>query len=359
MIWKILEFAAGFVLAAVTISDVFSSILVPGPANSALRVASRIRKLTLPVWRWMSRRQTGRRQRLSNSFAPLLFSFAFIGWIVLLLLGFALMLHASSASFTPPLCGFSDADYVSGSYLLTIGTNLTEPQGYARWLLLIEALCGFGVITATITFILEIQSNLHEREAVVLRLSGLTGKPPSGLGLLETYAHLGMRGELGSFFREWAAWSAATLNSHVSFPVLIYFHSVDAESDWVTALQLVLDAATLVMTLTAEDCGAAVLLHRSGSRTAAHLCQLFNLEGQEEPPVGEEELRLLGEKLADCGYRVHPVSGDVADRFSDLRADYASRLSALAGHLGSQPCPLIPQASSTWSTATPKTTTDA
>ncbi|HSC18079.1 MAG TPA: hypothetical protein VLC74_04105 [Rhizomicrobium sp.] len=359
MVWTILEFAAGFVLAAVTIADVFSSILVPGPANSALRIASRIRRLTLPVWRWMSRRQSGGRQRLSNSFAPLLFSFAFIGWIVLLLLGFALMLHASAASFTPRLRGFGDAAYVSGAYLLTIGTNLTEPQGYARWLLLISALSGFGVITATITFILEIQSNLHEREAGVLRLSGLVGKPPSGLGLLETYAQLGMRGELGSFFREWAAWSAATLNSHVSFPVLIYFHSVDAESDWVTALQVVLDAATLVMTLTNEECGAAVLLHRSGSRTAAHICQLFNLDADVAPAVGEEEVRFLCEKLTDAGYRLRAVDAEISQRFSDLRADYAGRLSALAEHLGSQPCPLVPKADSTWSTATPKTAADA
>ena len=359
MVWTILEFAAGFVLAAVTISDVFSSILVPGPANSALRVASRVRKLTLPVWRWMSRRRSGGRQRLSNTFAPLLFSFAFIGWMVLLVLGFALMLHASAAWFTPPLRGFGDAAYVSGAYLLTIGTNLTEPQGYARWLLLIAALSGFGVITATITFILEIQSNLHEREAGVLRLSGLVGKPPSGLGLLQTFSQLKIRGELGAFFREWADWSAATLNSHVSFPVLIYFHSVDAESDWVTALQVVLDAATLVMTLSAEDCGAAVLLHRSGSRTAAHICQLFNLDGQEMPPVGEEELRFLGEKLEDCGYRLRPVDAEMAERFSDLRSDYAGRLSALAAHLGSQPCPLVPQANSAWSTATPKTIADA
>jgi hypothetical protein len=342
MFWKAIEFVAGFVLAAATISDVFSSILVPGPSNSRLRFASRVRKVTLPIWRWMSRRHSGNRERLSNSFAPLLFSLAFIGWMVLLLLGFALMLHASGGSFTPRLRSFGQAAYVSGAYLLTIGTNEVQPQGYARWLLLIEALSGFGVITATITFILEIQSNLHEREAGVLRLSGLAGKPPSGLGLLETFAALGIRDELGRFFHEWADWSAATLNSHVSFPVLVYFHSVDAESDWVTALQMVLDAATLVIVLTEEQCGTAVFLHRSGSRMAALLCELFNLETGAGHPVEGEKLRLLSEQLARCGYAVRPVDNEVLERFASFRSDYQQRLAALAQHLGSQQCPLLP-----------------
>src|ERR1051325_364532 len=101
MTWSIVEFVGGLVLTATTISDVFSGILVPGPSESPLRFASRVRKLTLPLWHRMSQARKGGRQRLSNSFAPLLFSLAFIGWMVLLLIGFALMLHASAALFTP------------------------------------------------------------------------------------------------------------------------------------------------------------------------------------------------------------------------------------------------------------------
>src|SRR2546423_12646780 len=145
MSWSIVEFAAGLVLTGATISDVFSSILVPGPSDSPLRFASRVRKLTLPVWHWMSQTRSGGRRRLSNSFAPLLFSFAFIGWMVLLLFGFALMLHASAALFAPPLQGFGQAAYVAGAYLLTIGTSEVQPHGAMRWLLLVAALSGFGV----------------------------------------------------------------------------------------------------------------------------------------------------------------------------------------------------------------------
>jgi hypothetical protein len=342
MNWSIVEFIAGLVLTGLTIADVFSSILVPGPTDSPLRFASRIRKLSLPVWHWMSQVRSGGKRRLSNSFAPMLFSFAFIGWMLLLLLGFALMLHASAREFTPPLHGFGMASYVSGAYLLTIGTNEVQPHGFMRALLLMAALAGFGVITATITFILEIQANLHERDKEVLKLSGLAGKPPSGVGLLENFAALGMRDELGQFFREWAAWSAAILNSHASFSVLVYFHSVDSESDWVVALQVVLDASALLTVMTEENCGAAVFLHRAGSRTAAHLADLFRLEAEDPFPAQESTLRSVSDRLQSAGYGTKIIDAELVTRFVDLRGDYAGRLNALARHLGSRPCPLEP-----------------
>src|SRR3954462_14408238 len=159
--WQALEFVCGLAIAGATLYDVFASILVPGPANSPLRVIGRMRRFSLPLWRRMSRRGSGARARLSNSFAPLLFSLAFIGWIVLLDLGLGLMLHAGQAYFSPHLTDFGYALYVAGAYLLTIGTSEVVPHGAMRVLLLIGALSGFGVITATITFILEIQTNLH------------------------------------------------------------------------------------------------------------------------------------------------------------------------------------------------------
>lgn len=340
MIWSVVEFMAGLVIAATTLVDVFASILVPGPAHSALRVVGRMRRLSLPIWRWLSRRESGGRQRLSNSFAPLLFSLAFVSWLALLCLGFGLMLHACAGLFRPPLHGIGQALYVAGAYLLTVGTNEVEPQGFVRTLLLFGALSGFGVITATITFIIEIQTNLHEREKGVLKLSGLSGHPPSGIALLETFASLRMQRDLDSFFREWADWSAAVMNSHVSFPVLVYFHSVGAECDWVIALQVVLDAATFTMALTGEEyAGAAAYAHRAGSRTAAHLCELFNLKPETRQDLGVRELEAIVRRLRVAGYAVAEPDSETLPKLVDLRSDFVGHLRALADHLGSQHLP--------------------
>jgi hypothetical protein len=340
----IAESLAGLVLASLTLVDVFASILVPGRSESHLRVAGRVRIATLPLWRHLSRtRAGGRRQRLSNSFAPLLFLAAFTAWMGLLWLGFGLMIHASSAWFTPALESLSDALYVSGSSLLTLGVSEVDAKGPARWLILWAALSGFGVITATITFILQIQSNLHQRESGVLTLSGLAGKPPSGIALLEAFAHLGIRSELRGFFKDWRDWSAAVLQSHVSYPVLVYFHSVDAESDWVSALHSVLDAATIMMELSDEDeRGSAALMHRAGARTVAHICDLFDLLPATSPPTDKVEVEEVVRRLQAAGYRCRELDAGLIARFTKVRADYACLLGPLCRHLGAEQIPLLP-----------------
>ena len=251
-----METVIGFAIVLATLADVFSTVLAPGPANGRLRIAGRVREMTLPLWRYASRRRgRGGRQQLSNIFAPVLFCLAFAAWALLLLAGFGLLFHASGQSFSPPLATFDEALYVAGSSLLTLGVSEVNASGTARWLILWTALCGFGVITATITFILQVQASLHQREAGVLTLSGLAGSPPSGIVLLESFAKLDLRTDLPAFFKEWRDWSAAVLHSHASYPVLVYFHSMDAESDWLPALGAVLDAATLLSVLTSDPRG--------------------------------------------------------------------------------------------------------
>ena len=335
---EIAEFVAGLVVTGFVLYDVVASILIPGPNKGRFGVAINLRHVSLPVWRRFAKaRAGGRRQRLANIFAPLLFLMAFGTWIILLMLGFGLMFHASGRAFNPPLTAFDQALYVAGSSLVTLGVSEVDATGHARWLMLWAALSGFGVITAAFTYILQVQNSLHQRESGVLTLSGLAGKPPSGVVLLESFAHLRLRSELTTFFRDWRNWSTATLHSHVSFPVLAYFHSVDAESDWLSALGTVLDAASIVMDLTDEEsAGAAALMHRAGSRTVAHLCDLFDLEAETAEAPGEAAVSALVGRLEAVGFRMKPSKDLDAARLAKLTADYAGRLAALSTHLGAE-----------------------
>ena len=98
------------------------------------------------------------------------------------------------------------------------------------------------------------------------------------------------------------------------------------------------EAAYVSGALTEEECGAAVLMDHSGSRMAAHLCELSNLKTPKEP-ISQDRLRLASGRLEQTGYPVRHA----ARRFASLRADYDdSRLKALAKHFGSQQCLLIP-----------------
>ena len=344
MTLSLIEALVGFAVTGLALTDIFCTILIPGPTKGPFRIAIRVRDLGLPLWRLLSRtRAGGRRQRLSNSFAPLLFFLAFATWIGLLLLGFGLMFHAAAASFKPGLGGFDEALYVAGSSLLTLGVSEVDALGYARWLILWAGLSGFGLITAAFTYILQVQSSLHQRESRVLTLAGLAGKPPTGVGLLESFAALGLRDDLPGFFKDWRDWSAAILHSHVSFPVLVYFHSVDAESDWLSALHAVLDAATIIMELTDEpSSGAAALMHRAGSRTVSHLCDVFDLGPENGVSSDPANVAPLVERLAKAGFRTKVLNAAVTAHVLKLRGDYTGRLHSLSRHLGAEQTQLLP-----------------
>jgi hypothetical protein len=341
---SLLEFVIGLAITLATLSDVFAGVLVPGAASGWLGVASAVRTITLPVWRRVTRVHEHRNRRLSNFFAPALFLLVFLAWMALLLAGFGLMVHAASSYFKPPLASFSQALYVAGSSILTLGVSEVDALGSGRWLLLSAALSGFSIITATVTFILQVQTALHQREAGVLTLSGMAGRPGSGIELLETFAQLDMLAELPEFFRYWRNWSASVLHSHVAHPVLGYFHSVDAESDWLSALTVLLDAATLSLVFTQGPAtGAATLMHRAGSRTAARLCELYKLDDCVPEPPAPTVIDALVERLARAGYAMRDQH-DPGSRFHRMRTDYFGRMAALAAHLGAEPIALLPAA---------------
>ena len=108
---RLAEFAIGIMITLNTLVDVFSSIVVPGPSTAGLSVARHVRRITVPLWRYVSQKGKGPRRQLSNSLAPVLFFLAFATWMALLLVGFSLMFDALAVAFEPPLAGFDEAIY--------------------------------------------------------------------------------------------------------------------------------------------------------------------------------------------------------------------------------------------------------
>lgn len=340
----VLEFAVGLAITVATLADVFATVLVPGPWSGWLGVSRRTRSIALHAAR--AKRAVLRRPgtRFSFYFGPALFLLSFLAWNLLLLLGFGLMMHACADLFAPRLDELAQAIYLAGSSFVTLGVSEVDAYGFGRWLILAAGLAGFSIITATVTFILQVQTAFHDREWHVLTLAGLAGRPSSGIVLLETYSELDVVGELPELFRSWRDWSASVLHSHAAHPVLGYFQSVDADNDWLSALGTLLDAATLLAALTEQHpaAGAAAMLHRSGSRTAETLCALYGLQEAPPEPADRATVERLRDRLAAAGYAVRSAH-DGAARFAHMRADYEGRLATLAAHFGTLSVELLPE----------------
>jgi hypothetical protein len=338
MTFRIAEFCLGIALAAVTLRDVFDTVVVPGASDASLRIARRLVRLLLPLWKLMRRSGRG----LSTTFAPVILVSSFVSWMLLLDIAFGLMAHALGAWFDPPLASFPQAMFVVGSGLVTVGSGATDATGGARWIILGAGFCGLAVMTMAVTYLLEVQSSIARRDSGILKLKTSAGEPPSALGLLEKYAEIGNEAELPHVLRDGRDWCATVRQSHGAHPSLIYFRSAGTGAGWPGALGALLDLALVVeLLLDMPDLrGLAVLLREDGVQMAQELGALIGLQPRPQA-VREEELGEMRARLAAAGYRLQDAPDHA--RFDSCHQAYGGWVNALADHLGRPPAPLIPE----------------
>jgi hypothetical protein len=331
-------FLAGLVLAGMTLRDVFDTVVVPGGSRASLRVAHRLVRLMLPLWKHVR----GRSRGLSATFAPFILVSSFVVWMLLLALAFGLMAYGFRRDFDPPLTSFFDAVYIVGSSLVTVGLSQINPTGTARWISLGGGFCGLAVMTMAVTYLLEVQSSVSRRDIGIVKLNTSAGEPPSALTLLERFAALRNTQALRDVLEDARTWCATVRQSHASHPSLIYFQSVGTGSGWPAALGAALDFALIAEHLIDDESlyGPAVLLREEGMRMARELALMIGVEPK-EVHTATTELEQLEKRLAGSGYRLR--ANPKFPAMAAQRAEHMSCVNALAEHLGKPTAVLVRQ----------------
>jgi hypothetical protein len=325
----ILLFLGGLAIAAVTLRDVFDTVIVPGTSHTTLRVARRLVLLLLPLWKAVR----GRRHALSGTFAPVVLVGSFMIWMALLIVGFGLMALTLRSSFDPPLTSFGEAVYVVGSAMATIGEGEAPPHGFARGLLVAAGLCGLAVMTMAVTYLLEVQTSIGKRDTGIMKLNTSAGEPPSALAMLERFAAIRARSETLDALRDGRNWCATVRQSHAAHPSLIYFRTARTGAGWPAALGALIDLA-LIAEMCLEDeqfYGPAVLLHDDGVKMATELAAMVNAK-PEPVSTSQGDLSELSARLEAAGYALR-ANIDFADMAAQ-RAQAQSAVAAMANHLG-------------------------
>ena len=93
----VVEWAIGLVLAAMTLRDVFDTVVVPGRSRGFHKIARRVLLGVLKV------RHRTRGGAIGLAFAPSMLLAGFVIWILLLVLAFGLIIHALRDAFAPHL----------------------------------------------------------------------------------------------------------------------------------------------------------------------------------------------------------------------------------------------------------------
>ncbi len=327
---------AGVVLVGWTLLDVFRTLVMPRAARGRLRLGRILFPLMWRPWRWLGvrRRTVPAREHVLATAAPFFFFVQLVIWVALVLVGFALIRW--SVSFTSTGSSFGDALYSSGTSLFTLGFGAPASGGWARGIAVVEAATGLGLFAVVIAYLPVLYQAFNRREVGVLMLDARAGSPPSGPELLHRMGGAGARASLPELFAEWERWAADVLETHLSYPLLVFFRSPHDYTSWVTALGSVLDAATLILTATDDEPEErAKLLYGTGVHAIEDLFRYFRLD-ERESTIQLDEFEDVLRDMKNDGFSVRPLD-EAFHAFTRKRAAYADRLDAISVMLAAPP----------------------
>jgi hypothetical protein len=345
----LLEFGAGLALVAWVLNDVFNTVILPRPSPARFRPAGLLTRWSWRLWRRYAdaQRNPDRREQRLGVFAPAIVMTLLGLWIVLLIVGFAVMLLALGDGVEPRLVDLRGAMYFAAISMLTIGYGDYVPVELGSRLVAVAAgAVGLGIVALTITYLFSLYANFQRREVAVVTLDARAGAPPSGITLLETCAGFESDGELEQIFEAWERWAAEVLESHLAYPILLFFRSTHDHESWVSAVGAILDATTLLLTtIEGGPRGQARATRALGSHLVEDIGRSFRFLGRSpdvgEPGIERAEFDDARARLDVAGYALVGDADIAWTAFSRSRAEYAGPLNTLARYLDVPPAQWI------------------
>ncbi|HEX6510970.1 MAG TPA: hypothetical protein VF157_01635, partial [Chloroflexota bacterium] len=312
-----------------------STLVITTIGTGLWRPARVVYRYAWRPWRWSGWRikSVADRERWLGFFGPVSLLLLLVCWLLLLILGWALIYKEVLGS----LHGASDwrsLAYYAGATLLTPSfggvTHDTAPAGA---LTLLETVMGIGTIALLISYLPVLYGAYNRREARLLTLDDPAGGRMTPSSVIRVHSPDGDLARLYDFFAEWELWTADILESHVSYPMLVYFRSQHVGQSWITALGVVLDAATLVCAIVpGADEREPYFLHRRGRRAVNDIAARLHV--QPEPKVGMSR-ELFGVAYESLRGQFRDLNDiDTAwQKLSTLRATYGPTLQGLFDYL--------------------------
>ena len=133
------------------------------------------------------------------------------------------------------------------------------------------------------------------------------------------------------------------LESHLAYPLLIYFRSSHDNEAWINSFGAVMDASALVLSSVEGDqsAGSAKLMFTIGNHLVEDVSWLlFRNPGDAEAIIEREEYAAAIVRLKAAGYRA--LDGDAHwQKFAKMRAKYAMFLNRMAQLLSAPPAPWV------------------
>jgi hypothetical protein len=311
---SILALVLGFALILTVLWDAFETVVFPRRVTRRIRL---VRLFYRTLWRlWSSAIRTlsrGNQQETWLSyFGPLSLPLLLGFWAFVLIFGFALLYWGPEHALKTP-----DGAVSFGACLYFSGTTF------------------FGFLAVVISYLPAINQSFSRREVNISLLDTRAGSPPTAAEMLRRHTQGNDTGSLTLLLREWERWSAELLESHLSFPVLVYFRSQHDNQSWLAALVSILDACAFVITSLEGECTRqAQLTFAMARHTIVDLALVLRTPPREPPNerLSPADLDAIRSLLTSGGMKLR--QGTEADeRLKELRRMYEPYVYSLSRRL--------------------------
>src|SRR5207248_10786191 len=237
--------------------------------------------------------------------ATLVFAFTLIHWAI------GSQINSGSAT-----AGFLTDLYYSGTTFSTLGLgDLTPITSAARVITVLEASMGLGLLALVIGYFPVLYQAFSRREANISLLDARAGTPPTAVELLRRHQEANSLQSLDELLRDWEAWAADLMESHLSYPVLCFFRSQHNNQSWLASLSTVLDTCSLVMVgIDGLPKWQAQLTFKMARHALVDISQIFNTS-----PVKKDGLRLTSEQLAELRQVLRDSGVELSNESEDDR----------------------------------------
>ena len=315
------------------LQDAFEVMLLPRRVNRRVRITRFYFRLSWSVWRRAGRamKAGAGRERFLSVFGPLSMVVLFALWAMCLILAFGAMEWTLQAG--PHRSPITEQLYMSGVTFFTLGYGDVVPHTrWARVLSVFEAGTGLGFLAVVIGYMPVLYQVFSRREAHVIQLDVRAGTPPTAATLLSRHADGGLD-KLDVLLREWEVWGADLLESHLSYPMLIYYRSQHDNQSWLSALGAVMDTCALILVGVADVAPLqARMTFTMARQVIVEMARTFHVspsryDGGDRLPEGDYE-RLLAH-FTQAGLRWEGAA-DARETLVALRATYEPLLDGLA-----------------------------
>ena len=328
---------AAFILILIVLQDAFEVMLLPRRITRHIRVARLFFRSSWTVWAACARHLDpgARREHFLSVFGPLSLVVLFALWGVGLIIGFGVLEWCLETGAHPSV--LTEQIYMSGVTFFTLGYGDVVPHsGRTRALSVLEAGLGLGFLALVIGYLPVLYQLFSRREAHVIQLDVRAGTPPTACTLLGRHSDAGGFAKLDELLREWEIWGSELLESHLSYPMLVYYRSQHDGQSWLAALAAVIDTCALLL-VGLEDSQPlqARMTFTMGRLVIVELARSFHVnpsrfDGDDRLP--DEAYLQLVDNIGAAGLR-WTAAPDAQATLAALRATYEPLLDGLAHRL--------------------------